>query len=199
MKTPSLIVVMLFGVLVTSACRQDMQDQPKYKPLAPSRFFADGRSARPIPAHTIARDELNDNDSFHTGEINGAFLDTIPLPVTLQLLERGHDRYNIFCSPCHGEVGDGLGMVARRGFQIPANLHTDRLRAVPPGYIYQVITNGYGAMPDHGDQIPVRDRWAIVAFVRALQLSHHATLADVPPAERQQLEKTPQPASGGNK
>ena len=199
MKTPSLIVVMLFGVLVTSACRQDMQDQPKYKPLAPSRFFADGRSARPIPAHTIARDELNDNDSFHTGEINGAFLDTIPLPVTLQLLERGHDRYNIFCSPCHGEAGDGLGMVARRGFQIPANLHTDRLRAVPPGYIYQVITYGYGAMPDHGDQIPVRDRWAIVAFVRALQLSHHATLADVPPAERQQLEKTPQPASGGNK
>jgi len=108
-----------------------------------------------------------------------------------QLLERGHDRYNIFCSPCHGEVGDGLGMVARRGFQIPANLHTDRLRAVPPGYIYQVITNGYGAMPDHGDQIPVRDRWAIVAFVRALQLSHHATLADVPPAEREQLNKTP--------
>lgn len=191
MKTHSLIFAMFFGVLVTSACRQDMQDQPKYKPLAPSRFFADGRSARPIPAHTIARDELNDNDSFHTGEINGAFLDTIPLPVNLQLLERGHDRYNIFCSPCHGEVGDGLGMVARRGFQIPANLHTDRLRAVPPGYIYQVITNGYGAMPDHGDQIPVRDRWAIVAFVRALQLSHHVTLADVPRAEREQLNKTP--------
>lgn len=191
MKTHSLIFAMFFGVLVTSACRQDMQDQPKYKPLAPSRFFADGRSARPIPAHTIARDELNDNDSFHTGEINGAFLDTIPLAVNLQVLERGHDRYNIFCSPCHGEVGDGLGMVARRGFQIPANLHTDRLRAVPPGYIYQVITNGYGAMPDHGDQIPVRDRWAIVAFVRALQLSHHATLADVPPAEREQLNKTP--------
>lgn len=190
---------MLFGVLVTSACRQDMQDQPKYKPLAPSKFFADGRSARPIPAHTIARDELNDNDSFHTGELNGTFLDTVPLPVNLQLLERGHDRYNIFCSPCHGEVGDGLGMVARRGFQIPANLHTDRLRAVPPGYIYQVITYGYGAMPDHGDQIPVRDRWAIVAFVRALQLSHHATLADVPRAERQQLEKTPQPAPGGNR
>jgi mono/diheme cytochrome c family protein len=191
LKTHSLIFAMFFGVLVTSACRQDMQDQPKYKPLAPSRFFADGRSARPIPAHTIARDELNDNDSFHTGEINGAFLDTIPLAVNLQLLERGHDRYNIFCSPCHGEVGDGLGMVARRGFQIPANLHTDRLRAVPPGYIYQVITNGYGAMPDHGDQIPVRDRWAIVAFVRALQLSHHATLADVPRAEREQLNKTP--------
>lgn len=191
MKTHSLIFAMFFGVLVTSACRQDMQDQPKYKPLAPSRFFADGRSARPIPAHTIARDELNDNDSFHTGEINGAFLDTIPLAVNLQLLERGHDRYNIFCSPCHGEVGDGLGMVARRGFQIPANLHTDRLRAVPPGYIYQVITNGYGAMPDHGDQIPVRDRWAIVAFVRALQLSHHVTLADVPRAEREQLNKTP--------
>jgi mono/diheme cytochrome c family protein len=199
LKTHSLIFVMLFGALVTSACRQDMQEQPKYKPLAPSKFFADGRSARPIPAHTIARDELNDNDSFHTGEINGAFLDTIPLPVNLQLLQRGHDRYNIFCSPCHGEVGDGLGMVARRGFQIPANLHTDRLRAVPPGYIYQVITNGYGAMPDHGDQIPVRDRWAIVAFVRALQLSHHATLADVPPPERQQLEKTPQPTPGDDK
>ncbi len=165
-----------------------MQDQPKYKPLAASTFFADGRSARPIPANTIARDELNDNDAFHTGEANGAFLDTIPLPIDLKLLERGHDRYNIFCSPCHGEVGDGLGMIARRGFQIPANLHTDRLRSVPPGYIYQVITNGYGAMPDHRDQIPARDRWAIVAFVRALQLSRHATVADVPTAERGQLD-----------
>lgn len=190
---------MLLGALVTTACRQDMQDQPKYKPLAASKFFTDGRSARPIPANTIARDELNDDDSFHTGEANGAFLDTIPLPVDLRLLERGHDRYNIFCSPCHGEVGDGLGMIARRGFQIPANLHTDRLRSVPPGYIYQVIKNGYGAMPDHGDQIPVRDRWAIVAFVRALQLSRHATVADMPAAEREQLDNAPEAKPGDSR
>ena len=196
MNTHSSIFVLVLAVCGTNACRQDMQDQPKYKPLAESRFFADGRSARPIPANTIARDELNNDDSFHTGEANGAFLDTIPVPVDLQLLERGHERFNIYCSPCHGEVGDGLGMIARRGFQIPADLHTDALRAVPPGYMYQVIKNGYGAMPDYGDQIPVRDRWAIVAFVRALQLSRHATIADVPPGDRTQLDR-PSATPGG--
>jgi hypothetical protein len=179
--------MLLLPIFLAWGCRRDMQDQPKYKPLGQNNFFADGRDARPIPAGTIARDELNDDDPVHTGAENGRFLEMIPLPLTAALLERGRDRFDIFCSPCHGRIGDGYGMVRQRGFWIPANLHTDRLRAVPPGYIYQVIRNGYGAMPDHGDQIPVHDRWAIVAYVRALQLSQNAKISDVPSEERSRL------------
>jgi mono/diheme cytochrome c family protein len=168
-------------------CRQDMQDQPKYKPLGQNTFFPDGRDARPIPAGTIARGDLNANDAYHTGASNGVFLDTIPVAINLNLLNRGHDRYDIFCSPCHGRLGDGNGMVAQRGLRAPANFHTARLRSVPPGYTFQVITNGYGGMGDYGDQIPVDDRWAIVAYVRALQLSHDASLNDVPANARAQL------------
>ncbi len=185
----------IFAIVATcclsSACRQDMQDQPKYKPLGESKFFLDGRESRPIPANTIATDELNDNDSYHTGMANGAFLDTIPTPVNAKLLTRGRDRYDIFCSPCHGRLGDGNGMVAQRGVRAPANFHTDRLRSVPPGYIYQVITNGYGGMGDYGDQVPVDDRWAIVAYIRALQLSRHESLSDVPAGARAQLGVQP--------
>ena len=188
MKTPKILPVMVIACAAfTTACRRDMQDQPKYKPLQKSDFFADGRSARPIPAGTIAWDELNNNDPEHTGESNGIFLDTIPLPVNEALLRRGQDRFDIYCSPCHGRIGDGDGMVAQRGFRIPANLHTDRLRHVPPGYIFEVITNGYGAMPEHRDQIPVRDRWAIVSYVRALQLSRNARVSDVPSEDVNQL------------
>ena len=172
---------------LTAACRRDMQDQPKYKPLVRSNFFTDGRSARPVPADTIARDELNNNDSFHTGEANGNFLEAIPVSVDSQLLHRGQDRYDIFCSPCHGRIGDGNGMIAQRGLRIPANLHTDRLRAVPPGYLYQVITNGYGAMGEYNYQLSVPDRWAIVAYMRALQLSRNARISDVPPNASSEL------------
>jgi mono/diheme cytochrome c family protein len=181
LKTPSLLPATLLMLLILNAgCRRDMQDQPKYKPLVRSTFFTDGRSARPVPADTIARDELSNNDSFHTGEANGNFLDTIPVTVNLQLLHRGEDRYDIFCSPCHGRIGDGNGMIAQRGLRIPANLHTQRLREVPPGYLYQVITNGYGAMGEYSYQISVPDRWAIVAYLRALQFSRNARLSDVP-------------------
>jgi cbb3-type cytochrome c oxidase subunit III len=164
-----------------------MQDQPKYTPLEASSFFVDGRSARPIPPGTIPRGHLNDNDAFHTGAQNGVFLDTIPMAVTRTLLERGRERYEIYCSPCHSSLGDGNGMVAKRGFKIPANFHTDRLRNAPPGYVFQVISNGYGAMPDYSSQIRVEDRWAIVGFVKALQLSRNATVADVPPEGKSEL------------
>jgi hypothetical protein len=188
LKTPRTLSALVIAVAAfTTACRRDMQDQPKYKPLQKSEFFTDGRSARPIPAGTIAWDELNDNDPEHTGESNGVFLDTIPLPVNETLLRRGQDRFDIFCSPCHGRMGDGNGIVAQRGFRIPANLHTDRLRQVPPGYIFEVISNGYGAMPEHRDQIPVADRWAIVAYVRALQLARDAKVSDVPGEAMNQL------------
>lgn len=195
MRTFSAIAILPL-LLLLAACRQDMQDQPKYKPLGTSRFFADGREARPIPAGTIARDELNNTDSFHTGGANGEFLDTIPLKVDSKLLHRGQERFDIYCSPCHGRTGDGNGMIAQRGVKIPADLHTDRLRSVPPGYIYQVIKNGYGAMGDYGDQIPVNDRWAIVAYVRALQLSRDAPLNDVPANQRGELSAENQPRQG---
>lgn len=168
-----------------------MQDQPKYKPLGKSRFFADGRDSRPVPRGTIARDELASDDPMHTGDApGGGFLTTIPMPVNIALLDRGWDRFDIYCSPCHGRIGDGDGMVHRRGFWIPPTLHTERLRTVPPGYLYQVIANGYGAMPDYRDQIPVRDRWAIVAYIRALQLSRHASPNDVPDNMRGTLDET---------
>ncbi len=199
MKTPKKLLLVLASLFLQVGCRRDMQDQPKYKPLGENRFFADGRDSRPIPPHTIARDELSENDPVHTGSDRGGFLQTIPLPVNTALLQRGRDRFNIYCSPCHGQTGDGYGMVRQRGFWIPANLHTDRLRSVPPGYIYQVIKNGYGAMPDYGDQIPVNDRWAIVAYVRALQLSRNATLSDVPSPVREQLEKTSNSSGGGSR
>lgn len=150
MRTPEKSAIVLAALLTAVGCRRDMQDQPKYKPLGQNNFFADGRDSRSIPPNTIARDELSDNDPLHTGSNASGFLQNIPLPVNAALLERGHDRFNIYCSPCHGQTGSGYGMVRQRGFWIPANLHTDRLRSVPPGYIYQVIKNGYGAMPDHG-------------------------------------------------
>jgi Cytochrome C oxidase, cbb3-type, subunit III len=182
-------VILAGALLMTSACRRDMQDQPKYTPLRESRFFADGRASRPIPAGTIARDELEADDSFHTGSANGEFSYTIPVPITVEFLHRGEDRFNIFCSPCHSRTGDGDGMIHRRGFWIPPSLHTARLRSVPPGYIFQVVNNGFGAMPGYKEQIvEVRDRWAIVAYLRALQLSRSGTLNDVPQAVRQQLQ-----------
>jgi mono/diheme cytochrome c family protein len=178
-------------ILATSGCRRDMQDQPRYKPLRASRFFADSRSARPIPAGTIARDELNDMDVMHTGLNNGVFATQFPMPITKQLLLRGQQRFNIYCTPCHGFLGDGNGMIAKRGFKWPANLHTDRLRNAPPGYLFQVVSNGYGAMPAYKLQIEPHDRWAILAYVHALQLSRNTPVADVPAEGRAELEKHP--------
>jgi mono/diheme cytochrome c family protein len=166
--------------LMTIGCRRDMQDQPKYRPLRVSRFFTDGRSSRPIPADTVALDELNDRDTVHTGYVNGRWAESIPLPLTMALLQRGRERFDIFCSPCHSRLGDGNGMVAQRGVRAPADLHSDRVRREPPGYIFDVITNGFGGMGDYADQVPPEDRWAIVAYIRALELSRLGTAADVP-------------------
>ncbi len=185
------MVFAMVAALVDTGCRRDMQDQPKYKPLALSRYFADGRAARPIPAGTVARDELTAEDVVHTGMINGSFAETIPMTVDVQFLHRGRDRYNIFCSPCHSRTGDGDGMVHRRGFWIPPSIHTERLRKVAPGYLFQVIDKGYGAMPGYRDQIvEVRDCWAIVAYLRALQLSRTGTIEDVPAGLRPTLTST---------
>jgi hypothetical protein len=175
-----------------------MQDQPKYIPLRPSNFFPDGRSERPLVDGTVARGHLDDDAAFYTGKgPDGKFLNEFPFPVTKEVLERGQDRFNIYCAPCHDRLGNGFGMIVRRGYRRPPSYHIERLRSVPDGYIFDVITNGFGAMPDYAAQIPARDRWAIVSYVRALQFSQNATLKDVPPEAQGQLgNSTPAPAGG---
>jgi len=162
--------------------RQDMGTQPKNKPLSPSEFFSDGRSERPLVENTVARGSVADDDLFVPKDSN-----SFPVPLNLELLERGQERYNIFCSPCHGQQGDGNGMVAMRGMKHPPSYHQDRLRQVPSGYVYDVITNGFGQMLGYSAQIPPRDRWAIIAYLRALQLSRDARVSQLPPGLREKL------------
>jgi hypothetical protein len=174
-------------LLLSAACRQDMHDQPKYKPLAESHFFEDLRASRPLIAGTVARGQLHEDTRFYTGKDGDDPITTFPLPVTRELLERGRNRFNIYCSPCHDPLGTGLGIVVRRGMRRPPSYHIERLRTSPVGYFYDVITNGFGAMQDYSAQIQPRDRWAIVAYIRVLQRSQNATLSDVPPEERAKL------------
>src|SRR5262249_37482165 len=146
-------------------------------PLRPSSFFDDGRSARPIPDGTVARGHLNDDTPFYTGKgPDGKAVDAFPVPINKEVLVRGRQRFDIYCAPCHGRLGDGDGMIVRRGFRKPPSYHIDRLRQAPHGYIFDVITNGFGAMPDYAVQVEPVDRWAIVAYVRALQLSQNASV-----------------------
>jgi hypothetical protein len=188
-----MLAAVTLALTVTSACRQDMHDQPKYIPLRPSEFFADGRSERPLVDGTIARGHLNDDAPFYTGKgPDGAFLNQFPFPVTRDVIKRGQERFNIYCAPCHDRLGNGLGKIVQRGYRRPPSYHIDRLRQVPHGYIYDVITNGFGAMPDYSAQIQPADRWAVVAYVRALQLSHNATVNDVPAEARGELSKPPE-------
>ena len=178
----------LAAALLLAGCRQDMHDQPRYIPLRPSTFFADGRSARPQPEGTVARGHLDEDTVFYTGKgPDGKPVNEFPFPVTKEVIERGHQRYNVYCTPCHSRLGDGNGMVVQRGYRHPPSYHTDRLRQMPNGYFFDVITNGFGAMPDYAAQVPPADRWAIVSYIRALQLSQQASINDVPPADRAQL------------
>ncbi len=169
-------------------CRRDMQDQPKYKDLRGSAFFDDRRSARPLVEGTVARGFLHADERFATGKENGRPVSRLPVSLTRELLDRGRDRYGIFCSPCHGLTGDGLGIVVQRGFRQPPSFHIDRLREVPVGYFFDVMTHGFGSMPDYAAQIPAGDRWSIAAYLRALQLSQRTTIADVPTAQRPALD-----------
>jgi mono/diheme cytochrome c family protein len=164
-----------------------MHDQPKYIPLRQSTFFADQRSARTHVTGTVARGQLREDALLYTGKVGGADASVFPFRLDATVMARGQERFNIFCSPCHGQTGTGDGMIVRRGYRRPASLHEERLRAAPVGHFFDVITNGFGAMPDYASQITPEDRWAVIAYVRALQLSERATLADVPPAERERL------------
>jgi cytochrome c553 len=179
---------LVLSLAVLSACRQDMHDQPKYIPLRPSDFFADGRSARPLIEGTVARGYLDANVLLYTGKgPDGKPSNEFPMPVTKELLLRGQQRFNIYCSPCHDRTGSGNGMIVRRGYRRPQSYHSDRLRQQPNGYFFDVITRGFGAMPDYAAQVQPEDRWAIVAYIRALQLSQQASINDVPAADRGQL------------
>jgi len=177
-----LVACGLAAGLLSAGCRQDMHDQPRFKPYAKSDFFADKRSARPLVDGTIARGHLRADAVLYTGKAAGKPAEAFPFPVTTDVMARGRERFDIFCSPCHGRTGAGDGMIVQRGYRKPPTFHQDRLRQAAPGYTYDVITNGFGAMPDYAQQIPVRDRWAIVAYITALQRSQHAA-ADRLPAE----------------
>lgn len=179
----------LIATLALAGCRQDMYNQPRYKPLAQSDFFSDGAASRTPPTHTIARGQLREDTVFFTGAgDNGKLAAALPVPVTAELLRRGQERFGIYCAVCHGAAGEGNGMIVRRGFPAPESYHNDRLRNAPPGYFYYVITHGYGVMYSYASRVPPADRWAIVAYIKALQLSHHAGMDDVRPSERASLE-----------
>jgi mono/diheme cytochrome c family protein len=193
--------VFVVSVAISAGCRQDMHDQPKYKPFRGSDFFGDARSAQPLPEGTVARGMLREDAHLYTGLVDGQLAETFPFPVTEAVLARGRERFGIYCTPCHGLAGYGDGMVVARGFRKPPSYHVDRLRQERPGYFFDVITTGFGAMPSYARQIPVADRWAIVAYVRTLQLSQHATLQDVPPEKRGELGGSPAvaPAAEGHR
>jgi hypothetical protein len=180
----ALVAVAALGTL---GCRLDMHTQPKYKSDDPSTFFPDGRANRPEVTDTVARGHLRSDELLYTGRVNGVVAEQFPFPITRQVLERGRARYNIYCSPCHDYTGSGRGMIVRRGFPPPPSYHLDRLRRAPAGHFFEVMTDGYGAMYSYAGRITPEDRWAIVAYIRALQRSQHATLDDVPAAERGQL------------
>ncbi len=173
------------------AIRQDMADQPKNRPLSPSEFFTDGRSARPLIENTVARGSV-DNDVYNVPKEYAGY----PLPVDEKLLQRGEDRYKIFCTPCHGLQGDGNGMIALRGMKHPPSYHIDRLRQAPNGYFYDVISNGFGAMYSYSERIAPKDRWAIIAYVRALQLSRNAKASELTESLRQKIASAGENSGG---
>lgn len=188
---------MLLLLLFTGACRQQMADQPAYRPLTPSNFFGDNRSARPLVAGTVARGQLREDEHLYQGVSGGALATTFPFEVTRAVIERGRERYNIYCAHCHSRTGDGLGVIVKRGYRKPPSFHIDRLRQAPPGHFFDVITNGFGAMPSHSYEVPVRDRWAITAYIRALQTAYQGTLAELPGDVREKLERERQQPGGG--
>ncbi|HWI17277.1 MAG TPA: c-type cytochrome [Vicinamibacterales bacterium] len=190
------LLVAMFAVLALAGCRQDMHDAPRYEAFEASASFPDGRASRTAPAGTVARGWLRDDEALHTGKLAGQPVDEFPFAIGREDLVRGQERYNIYCTPCHGKIGDGNGMVVQRGLRQAASYHQDRLRQEKLGYFYDVITNGFGAMQGYAEQIPVRDRWLIVAYVRTLQLSQHASINDVPADRRGALDAASASAAG---
>lgn len=177
--------------LALAACRQDMHEAPRYDPLAPSNFFSDHRSARPMVEGTVARGQLRIDEARYTGKIAGEDVDQFPIPIAKDDIERGQIRFNIYCSPCHGRLGDGNGMVVLRGFRQPPSYYSERLMNAPVGHYFDVVTNGFGAMPSYASRVESDDRWRLIAYIRALQLSESASLSDVPADQQQKLPVEP--------
>jgi hypothetical protein len=173
--------------MLLAGCRLDMHIQPKYLPDEPSNFFDDGRSERPVVPGTVARGHLHTDELLYTGKENGVVADKFPFPMTRADLERGRERYNIYCTPCHDYTGGGRGIIVQRGFPSPPSFHLDSLRKAPAGHYFEVITNGFGSMYSYASRVEPEDRWRIAAYIRALQLSQHATMQDVPENERTKL------------
>jgi len=180
---------LLLLALLGAACRQDMHDQPRFEPLEGTTLFEDGRASRPRVAGTVARGERSWDAHLMEGRIAGELATSFPQPVTAEVLARGRERFDIFCAACHDRAGTGNSIVVARGLKQPPSFHIERLRTAPPGHFFDVITRGFGAMYDLSDKLDPADRWAVVAYVRALQRSHNATLADLAPAERARLEQ----------
>jgi mono/diheme cytochrome c family protein len=178
-------------LLPITACRRDMFNQPKSKPLGESNFSPNGSESRPLPPHTVARGDLQNDQAFYTGMIGTNLVATFPIPITREILERGRQRFEISCVPCHGETGEGNGIVQQRGFPAPPSYHIERLRAAPVGHFFDVMTRGYGVMFSQAERVTPEDRWAIAAYIRALQLSENAKLANVPTNEIAKLNATP--------
>jgi cytochrome c553 len=193
-KTSTLLGLAL--LVAASGCRQNMHNQHKVKTYGPSTFFADGQGARPIPAHTVARGDLREGFVYTGLGADNKPVAEMPFPVTRELLLRGQERFNIYCSPCHGRLGNAQGMIPQRGFKQPTSYHIERLRTAPVGYFFNVMTEGYGVMPTYAPQIPVADRWAIAAWIRVLQYSQNAKLAELPPAVQQRVQEDLNPAAG---
>lgn len=190
-----LLALTVATVLVASlaGCHTDMWHQPKLKPQSANNFFADGKTDRPLVMNAVPVGYLRDNEAFYTGKMANKPVAQLPVPLTRELLQRGQERYNVFCSPCHGKVGDGHGMIAERGLALrrpPATFHTDRLRGMPVGYFYDVITNGFGVMYSYASRIPPEDRWAIAAYVRVLQLSQYAKTSQLTPEDLRKLQES---------
>jgi mono/diheme cytochrome c family protein len=186
-NTLTLLAVAVAAAL--AACRQDMHDAPRYEPLEASTFFANGSGSRMLVTNTVARGQLNQDRHLYEGVVDGRPAETFPMPVTAEVMARGRERFGVFCSPCHGQTGVGNGMIVQRGFRQPPSFHEDRLRNAAVGYYFDVMTHGFGAMQDYAAQIPVADRWAIAAYIRALQTSRAATIADVPAERRADLDR----------
>jgi Cytochrome C oxidase, cbb3-type, subunit III len=196
-RAPWLVAPLAFALVVLSGCRSEMYDQPRYEPYEASDFFDDGTSARPLVAGTVPRRDPRDQgkwsqELFTTGKTADKLAETLPFDVVDRaVLERGQDRFRIFCTPCHGELGDGRGMIVQRGFNPPPSFHSDELRQKPVGHYFDVMTRGFGTMYSYAARIPARDRWAIAAYIRTLQVSQHSLVSELPPEDRSQLQAVP--------
>lgn len=187
------IVAAIAHALLVAGCHRDMYDQPRLDTLESSTFFKDGRAARPRVPGTVVYQAPWPGDVRYTGRAQGELATEIPLEVNAALLKRGRQRFEIFCSNCHSRTGDGDGMIVQRGYTQPPTFHSDRLRRAPVGHLFEVMTNGFGVMPSYATQTSADDRWAIAAYVRALQWSRHATVEDLTPEQRTRLEALPGP------